>query len=40
MKEIMNLVFEVFLFMFQRDFLHVVKCYYVGPTALLPLRRK
>jgi hypothetical protein len=31
---------EVSLFILRSDFLHAVKSYDVGPTALLPLRRK
>jgi hypothetical protein len=36
----MNLAFEVPLFIRRNDILHAVKSYDMGPTALLPLRRK
>jgi hypothetical protein len=36
----MNLAFEVSLFIHQNYILHAVKSYDMGPTDLLPLRRK
>jgi hypothetical protein len=36
MKEIMNLAFEVSLFILRNEFLHAVKSYGMGLTALLP----
>jgi hypothetical protein len=36
----MSSAFEVSLFMIQSDFLHAIKSYDTGPTALLSLRKK
>jgi hypothetical protein len=40
MKEMMNLAFEISLFILQSDFLHARKSYAMGSMALLPLQRK
>jgi hypothetical protein len=39
-KEMIKLVFEVFLFILRTEFLHAVNSCDMGPTDLLPIRRK
>jgi hypothetical protein len=39
-KEIMDFTLRSIPFIFRRDLYHAVKSYEMGPTALLPLRRK
>jgi hypothetical protein len=39
-KEMMNLAFKVSLFILRSEFLHSVKSYDMGPTALLPVGGK
>jgi hypothetical protein len=39
-KEMMTVAFKTYLFILRSDFLRAVITYDMGPTALLPLRRK